>query len=261
MLRYAKARLSIAPGSSIRPCRFTRWTAATSSTGASDSWLSLLGYRRDEVVGRSITDFWPAAGHSTVEADREKLLTLGEVREVERRFATRDGAIIEGMVSSRLEQRGNRAWVLSALTDVTARRHAEAALRASEERLHQAQKMEAVGQLTGGIAHDFNNMLQGIGGGLELMERRIAQGRIEDLGRYIGSARQAVDRAARLTHRMLAFARRQALQPRAVEPDALILGMEEMVRRTVGPEITLQLRLNDGTWSALCDPTSWRARF
>jgi PAS domain S-box-containing protein len=175
-------------------------------TGASDSLLVLLGYPREEVVGRSIVDFWPPGEHRGIETDREELLSHGEVRDLERRFVTRDGAIIDGLVSSRLEQRGDRAWVLSALTDVTARRHAEAALRASEERLHQAQKMEAVGQLTGGIAHDFNNMLQGIGGGLELMERRIAQGRTEELARYLASGRQAVERAARLTHRVLAFA-------------------------------------------------------
>ncbi|MBS0642747.1 MAG: PAS domain S-box protein [Acetobacteraceae bacterium] len=223
-------------------------------TGVSDSWLSLLGYRRDEVVGRPVSDFLVPGDRRALDAERTELLTRGALHDVERRFIARDGAIIEGQVSARLERRGDRAWVLSALTDVTARRRAEAALRASEERLHQAQKMEAVGQLTGGIAHDFNNMLQGIGGGLELMERRISQGRTEDLTRHIAGARQAVERAARLTHRMLAFARRQALQPRPVEPDSLIRGMEELIRRTLGPEIRLELQLHDGTWSALCDP-------
>ncbi len=224
-------------------------------TGASDSCLALLGYDRNEVIGRSIRDFWAPGDASGVDAEREQLLAHGELHEVERRFLTRDGAVIEGLVTARLERRDDRVWVLSALVDVTARRRAEAALRASEERLHQAQKMEAVGQLTGGIAHDFNNMLQGIGGGVELMERRISQGRTDDLGRYIGSARQTVDRAARLTHRMLAFARRQALQPQAVDPDALIKGMEELIRRTLGPEITLQIHLHDGVWAALCDPS------
>jgi signal transduction histidine kinase len=81
----------------------------------------------------------------------------------------------------------------------------------AEETLLQAQKMEAIGQLTGGIAHDFNNMLQSIAGSMELMERRIAQGCAEEVGRYIGFARDGVDRAAALTHRLLAFARRQAL--------------------------------------------------
>jgi signal transduction histidine kinase/CheY-like chemotaxis protein len=129
-----------------------------------------------------------------------------------------------------------------------------AALRRSEERFYQAQKMEAVGQLTGGIAHDINNMLQGISGSLEMLERRIAEGRVDNLQRYAGTARRAVDSAAGLTHRMLAFARRQALQPKAVEPDTLVAGIEELLRRTIGPMITLRIVLHDGVWSALCDP-------
>ncbi len=132
-------------------------------------------------------------------------------------------------------------------------RQANAALLESEDRLRQAQKMEAVGQLTGGIAHDFNNMLQGIAGGLELMRRRIAQGRPEEAARFVAVAQQSVDRAAGLTHRMLAFARRQALNPRPVEPDALVHGIAELIQRTVGPGVQLVLRLHDGVWAALCD--------
>ena len=124
----------------------------------------------------------------------------------------------------------------------------------TEDALRQSQKMEAVGQLTGGIAHDFNNMLQGIGGALETMQRRVAQGRAAELAPLMEAARQGVTRAAALTHRLLAFARRQALDPRAVEPDALIKDMEELIRRTVGPGITVELRLGNGAWTVLCDP-------
>ncbi len=222
-------------------------------TGVSDSWLALLGYGRQEVIGRPVHDFWASDMPPDLEEDRRRLFADGEVRELERRFRRRDGSVIEGLVTARLERRGSAAWVMSALIDVTARRRAEAALRASEERLHQAQKMEAVGQLTGGIAHDFNNMLQGIAGALDLMERRIAQGRANEISRYVVSARQAVDRAARLTARMLAFARRQALEPTVVDPDRLVRGMEELIRRTVGPEIEVELSLHDGVWQACCD--------
>jgi nitrogen-specific signal transduction histidine kinase len=138
--------------------------------------------------------------------------------------------------------------------DVTARRRAEDALHEAQERLRQSEKMEAIGQLTGGVAHDFNNMLQGIGGCLDMMERRIGQGRTADAARYLPPARQAIDRAAHLTNRMLAFARRQTLQPRAVDPDRLVLGMEELLRRTLGPAVELTLSLHDGVWLILCDP-------
>jgi signal transduction histidine kinase len=144
-------------------------------------------------------------------------------------------------------------WVLLpqalALPSPGQMREANAALLASEDRLRQAQKMEAVGQLTGGIAHDFNNMLQGIAGGLELMQRRIAQGRPQEAAQFVALAQQSVTRAAALTHRMLAFARRQALNPRPVEPDILVRGIADLIQRTVGPGVQLVLRLHDGsTW-------------
>ena len=114
--------------------------------------------------------------------------------------------------------------------------------------------MEAVGQLTGGIAHDFNNMLQAIGGGLDMLWRRVEQGRTAEAARFMENARQTVARAASLTHRLLAFARRQALQPEPVEPDTLVAGMAELIRRTVGPAVAVELRLGDGVWHVLCDP-------
>lgn len=110
-------------------------------------------------------------------------------------------------------------------------REASESLRKSEERLFQAQKIEAVGQLTAGIAHDFNNLLQGIRGGLELMERRVVQGRAEEVMGYLDVAKQAVERASTLTIRLMAFSRQQALQPEPVEPDKLIKGMRGLLQQ------------------------------
>src|SRR3954466_9736592 len=120
--------------------------------------------------------------------------------------------------------------------------------------LAQSQKMEAVGQLTGGLAHDFNNMLTGIVGSLELLQQRLAQGRINELERYITAAQGAASRAATLTHRLLAFSRQQTLEPKATDANRLVSNMEELVRRTVGPSIAIETVLAAGLWPCFCDP-------
>jgi signal transduction histidine kinase/CheY-like chemotaxis protein len=128
-------------------------------------------------------------------------------------------------------------------------------LLAAEEALRQSQKMEAVGQLTGGLAHDFNNLLIGITGSLELLQTRIAQGRIKDADRYINAAQGAAKRAAALTHRLLAFSRRQTLDPKPTDVSRLVGGMEELIRRTMGPEITVEVPVGAaGLWPTLVDP-------
>ncbi len=124
----------------------------------------------------------------------------------------------------------------------------------AQEALRQAQKMEAVGQLTGGIAHDFNNLLQGITGSLEIVQRRVAQGRVGELDRFITGATAAANRAASLTHRLLAFARRQPLDPRPVKVNPLVASLEDLLRRTIGEQIELEMVLATGLWTTLCDP-------
>jgi signal transduction histidine kinase len=115
--------------------------------------------------------------------------------------------------------------------------------------------MEAIGQLTGGIAHDFNNMLQGVMGALELARRRLEEGRTNDTTRLMVAANDAAGQAAGLTQRLLAFARRQQLDPRPVDADALVRGVSDLLRRTVGPAITLNLHLCGDGWAVLCDPS------
>ncbi|MBY0612431.1 MAG: response regulator [Beijerinckiaceae bacterium] len=133
-------------------------------------------------------------------------------------------------------------------------REANAELLSSRAQLAQAQKMEAVGQLTGGIAHDFNNLLQVITGSLTMMERRITDGRFTETPRYVKAIRQASDTAARLTNRLLAFSRRQALQAQSIEIDRLIEDMADLLRRSLGPSIALDIKPRDGRWNILCDP-------
>jgi CheY-like chemotaxis protein len=125
---------------------------------------------------------------------------------------------------------------------------------AAEDALRQSQKMEAVGQLTGGLAHDFNNLLAGISGSLELMQNRIQQGRLNDVERYIAAAQGASKRAAALTHRLLAFSRRQTLDPKPTDVNRLVADLQELIQRTVGPAITVEAVGASGAWPALVDP-------
>ncbi len=123
-----------------------------------------------------------------------------------------------------------------------------------EEALRQSNKMEAVGQLTGGLVHDFNNLVAGISGSLEMIRTRVTQGRTSELGRYIESALASSNRAAALTQRLLAFSRRQTLDPKPTDMNLLVGGMEDLFRRTVGPSIQIETRLVEGLRPALCDP-------
>ncbi len=148
-------------------------------------------------------------------------------------------------------QAAELAHLNATLEAEVAKRTAE--LMVAEEQLRQSQKMEAVGQLTGGIAHDFNNLLTGIIGSLEMLSTRIAQGRLKDVDRYALAAQGAAKRAAALTHRLLAFSRRQTLDPRPVDANRLVAGMEELVRRTVGPSIHLDVVAAGGLWPILVD--------
>ncbi len=127
-------------------------------------------------------------------------------------------------------------------------------LMVAEAHLRQAQKMEAVGQLTGGLAHDFNNMLTGISGAIEMMQVRISQGRIGELERYANAAHGAARRAAALTHRLLAFSRRQTLDPKPTDINRLIDSLRDLIQRTVGPGITIEMVGAGGLWPAMVDP-------
>ena len=123
----------------------------------------------------------------------------------------------------------------------------------AEDALRQAQKMESVGQLTGGIAHDFNNLLQGITGSLNVIKKSIQLGKSIDVEKHVDNALSASFRAAGLTHRLLAFSRRQPLDPKAVQVNPLILMMEDLLIRTLGENIQIKLVLQDALWETLSD--------
>ena len=168
-----------------------------------------------------------------------------------------DGSVLRWLGSTTDIDEGRRqaaqlAELNATLEDQLAARTRE--LMETEEALRQSQKMEAVGQLTGGIAHDFNNLLTGITGSLELLGIRIAQGRLADVERYSLAAQGAAKRAAALTHRLLAFSRRQTLDPKPTDVNRLVAGLDDLVRRTVGPGIEVDVVEATDLWATLVDP-------
>ncbi|WP_313713026.1 PAS domain-containing sensor histidine kinase [Pseudomonas sp.] len=138
--------------------------------------------------------------------------------------------------------------------DITERVQEQQRLAKAEQALRQAQKMEAVGQLSGGIAHDFNNLLGGIINAQELMQQRLGQQRYTELEPLLELSSGSAQRASALVHRLLAFSRQQTLQPRSTKVAALVNDMEELVRRSIGPSITLRSRFIDRLWPTFIDP-------
>jgi PAS domain S-box-containing protein len=180
--------------------------------------------------------------------DGEAFVETGQFGEAER-----DQRVYEMRFYPLRSPQGEQIGAYQFVYDVTERLLEQARLANAEEQLRQSQKMEAVGQLTGGLAHDFNNLLVGISGSLELLERRLSEGRIAGLQRYIDAAQQGARRAANLTQRLLAFSRRQTLDPRPIDANRLILGMEELIRRTVGPEVSVEIVGAGGLWTTKVD--------
>jgi PAS domain S-box-containing protein len=217
----------------------------------------IKGYSADEIIGQHFSRFYTPE-------DMEARLPWGALETAKRegRFTAegwrrrKDGTQFWAnvVIDAIRDEAGELIGFAKVTRDLTERREVQLELERSQQALFQSQKMDAVGQLTGGLAHDFNNLLAGIAGSLDLMRVRLAQGRIKEVERYVGAAQGAASRAATLTHRLLAFSRKQPLEPKAVDANRLVSGMQELVRRTVGPNITLEAVLAAGLWPCFCDP-------
>ncbi len=218
---------------------------------ANPAWQQLLGWSEEEVITTSIFD-------------------LLHPDDVERTRGGFDLLTIEGTPALRFENRyrckdGSYRWLswvgvpegdkfYCSGRDITPQKEAQARLDAVEEALRQSQKMEAIGLLTGGIAHDFNNLLQVISANLHLLAKEVVGN--EQVNRRVKSASTAVQRGAKLANQLLAFGRRQALEPRVVDVGRLLAGMEDMLRRSIGDAVEVEIIIGSGLWNTLIDPTA-----
>ena len=201
------------------------------------------GVPAEEIMSHIHPDDFPA-----LMAEIAGSLTSGKDANFEYRLRHPDGAVrwVHSRWRNYVDEHGQPQRRTGIGIETTAQRNLE-------EQLRQAQKMEAVGQLTGGLAHDFNNLLAGITGALDLMQMRMRQGRFNDFERYVAVAQGAARRAAALTHRLLAFSRRQTLDPRPLNVNQLVAGMEELIQRTIGPQVALEVVGAVGLWPTLID--------
>lgn len=260
-----------------------------------DAYSEFAEARRLNLLGSEVLVAWP----EMVELHREALLAglAGKALSVRRRYfqlhrrhQTEEACLDLDFIPI-LDEVGRSRGVLAIIVDQTQRVRAQTALkrlngtlearvaertealksaldslsceiserRAAEGALRQSHKMEAVGQLTGGIAHDFNNLLTGVIGSLDLLQRRIESGRLDDVRRFAATAMSSANRAAALAYRLLAFSRRQPLVRELVDIDRLVTSIEDLLRRTMSEKIDLSLAVAAGGWRSECDPNQFES--
>lgn len=269
------------------PCGYVSLAADGQIIKANLTFAKWLGFERERLVGSRFHDLLNIAGKVYYETHFSPLLRMqGFFNEVALDLVRSDGMSVPVLVNAveRRDDDGGLRFIRVTIFNASDRRRyerellearraadkansellelnrtleqriaeaVEARIR-SEDALRQAQKMEAVGQLTGGIAHDFNNMLAIVLSGLNLLERRMAKGD-QDVGKFISAARDGANRAVALTQRLLAFSRQQALSPQALDANQMVSEMSEMLRRTLGETVRLETVLAGGLWKAHAD--------
>ncbi|RWX74802.1 PAS domain S-box protein [Neorhizobium lilium] len=212
------------------------------------AWTTMLGWREDDLTGRSFMDL---IHPEDVQATLDEVGKLGQGVTTflfENRYAHKDGSY-RTISWTAVPDDG---FIHAVGRDVTEERQAAETLRQTELALLQAQKMEAIGNLTGGVAHDFNNLLQVVAGNLQLLSKDVTGN--EKAERRITNALAGVNRGAKLAAQLLAFGRRQALEPRVINVGRLVRGMDEMLRRTIGEGVEIETVISGGLWNALIDP-------
>jgi PAS domain S-box-containing protein len=214
-------------------------------TAVSDRWLELLGYERDEVIGRHITSFHTATSAIAVTKEWRHVIDAGRARDSEHKLVRKSGEILDVVISAQIDRDGMGTFqrILAFVTDVTAQRRTEAALR-------QAQRLEAIGQLTGGIAHDFNNLLLVVAGNAEMLRAGINE---ERQVRALDAIERASQRGARLTRQLLGFSRQQALSPSVIDLSDWLTRLREMIVGSFRGDIAVSLDVPTTIWPVEID--------
>jgi PAS domain S-box-containing protein len=213
------------------------------------AWQTILGWSEQEVASMSIFELLHPDDVEHTRAGFELTLVGQPAIRFVNRYRCKDGSY-RYISWIGIQEEG---YVYCTGRDITVEREAEIELSKAQDALRQAQKMEAIGQLTGGIAHDFNNLLTGIIGSLDLVRRRMAANNIADVPRLMDAASTAAQRAAALTHRLLAFGRRQSLDTKPNNVNRIVAGIEDLLQRTIGERIELDCKLADDLWTAFTD--------
>jgi two-component system cell cycle sensor histidine kinase/response regulator CckA len=216
-----------------------------------EAYCEMVGYTRDELLGMSVAGLDASEAGREMAARIERITALGLDR-FETQHRRKDGGVIDVECSvRRLPERGGT--FVCFIRDVTHEKRAREALRRSEEQFRQAQKLESVGRLAGGVAHDFNNLLTVILSCSEAMRRELAAGEVPSL-EDVKEIHAAGERARDLTQQLLAFARKQMIAPQPMHLGDTVRASEKILRRLLGEDVDLQVRLEPSPWSVLCDP-------
>jgi PAS domain S-box-containing protein len=219
----------------------------------------MFGYEASELIGQNVKILMPEpyrAQHDSYVANylntgTRKIIGIG--REVS--GLRKDGAVFPVHLAVSEFLAGEKRYFTGIIHDLSDRKHVEEALRESERRLAQAQKMEAVGQLTGGIAHDFNNLLTIITGNLELVQDKLER---EELRVFVKKAMDAAELGAQLTSQLLSFARKRTQELQTIQLNDLLLSVTDMLHRTLGEQVSLSKSLSPDLWDTLADPNQFQ---
>lgn len=215
------------------------------------AWTSVLGWSDHELLSNPYADIIHPDDIAATSAALGAMRQTGEPTRFENRILTKSG--VWTPIGWTVSPEADGVNFIAVGRDLSEYKAREAELADAQELLRQSQKMEAVGQLTGGLAHDFNNILAGIGGSLEIIATRLVQGRLAEVDRYVTAATAATRRAAALTQRLLAFSRRQTLDPKPTNLNSLINGMLDLINRSVGPGIHVETASATGLWTTFVD--------